>query len=54
MVVPMSVISGALWISLGLRNHDGKALNTIILLVCFDVVAVLFPFHWGGENWDED
>ena len=55
-VVLASAVVAPIWIARSLTTHDPNApvLRIIILLLCFDVVVILFPFHWGGENWNGD
>jgi hypothetical protein len=53
-LIPGSAVPGAIWVYRSLQIHDGKALNIVILLVCFDIVGILFPFHWGGEDWGKE
>lgn len=50
-LLPASVAVGGLWALMSLAKHDGKVGDIILFLVCFDVVGILFPFHWGGEEW---
>jgi len=26
----------------------------VLMAVIVVVVGILFPFHWSGENWDDD
>ena len=49
-IVPASIVMGAIWISRSLSNHDGKVASIIIILICFDALMILSPIHWGGED----
>jgi len=49
-VVPASIVMGAIWISRSLANHDGKVAVIVIMLICFDALVIMFPLHWGGEE----
>jgi hypothetical protein len=26
----------------------------VLMIVIFVAIGILFPFHWGRENWDDD
>jgi hypothetical protein len=49
-VIPVSIVVGVMWVARSLTVHDGKALGIVILLVCFNLIGILFPFRWGGEE----
>ncbi len=31
-----------------------KAHDCVLVSVVLIVVVILFPFHWGGEDWNEN
>jgi cytochrome bd-type quinol oxidase subunit 1 len=35
------------------KTHDGRALKSVLLFACFVVIVILFPFHFGGEDWNQ-
>jgi len=35
-------------------DGSGRPLPTILFLAGFALLGILFPFHWGGEQWDRD
>jgi len=49
-VVAVSALLAPVWVARAAATHDGKAWNVIVLLICFDLVGILFPFRWGGET----
>jgi hypothetical protein len=51
-VLPASAIVGAFAIASSLRAHDGKVMSIIVFLIGFNLLGILFPFRWGGEDWD--
>jgi hypothetical protein len=34
--------------------HKGTTLANLLFWGVFVLVVILFPFHWGGEDWDEN
>jgi uncharacterized membrane protein len=49
-IVPFTAILILIWWMLA----DRKKVHEIVLgAVIFVIVGILFPFRWGGENWDE-
>jgi hypothetical protein len=32
-------------------RHDGKAIRIVVFFACFDLIAVLWPFRFSGEDW---
>ena len=35
-------------------SNEKDTRGCVLGAVIFVVVAILFPFHWGGEDWDEN
>jgi len=52
-IIPVSAMFAVLWVYRSLATLDGKPLDCVSVLLCFDIVVLLFPFRWGGEHWDE-
>lgn len=53
-IIPASIIFGVFAVLRSLAIHDGKVLGIVLLLICFCVLGILFPFRWGGEDWDSE
>jgi hypothetical protein len=52
-VVPTVAGMAVLWVLRSRALHDGKELNSVLLAICFVVVYILFPLHWGPEHWKD-
>jgi uncharacterized membrane protein YfcA len=35
-------------------TNDSKPEHCILFFIGFAAIAILFPFRWRGEKWDED
>ena len=48
-----SVVLAPIWILIARQRHQ-SVLSVILFLIFFDIVSVIFPFHWGEENWSDE
>src|SRR5205085_1382744 len=53
-LLPGGVMTGTFAVLHSLREQDGQAIRIVILLACFVIAGILFPFHWGREDWNGD
>jgi hypothetical protein len=53
-IVPAGIGCAILWRMRSLAMHDGRERGAVLLPICFAVIVILFPFHWGDETWDDN
>jgi hypothetical protein len=53
-LLPGGVITGTFGVLHSVREQDGQAIRIVILLACFVIAGILFPFHMSGEDWNSE
>jgi len=52
-ILPAAVVWVLLWTVIDEKRAHGTVHETIVGAAIFVIVGILFPLHWGGEDWKQ-